>query len=123
MNNGLDSTDIGHQPKKDNRIEMCIYFLCFMVIGSLFILNLFVGVIIDNFNKIRESEEIGTKGLFITENQKRWIEIQHIMLRKDLKFKQPLPQNNFRLFFYMIVTNDLFDYFILLNYELELTVN
>ena len=85
-----------------------------MIIGSLFILNLFVGVIIDNFNKIRESEEIGTKGLFITESQKRWIEIQHIMLRKDLKFKQPLPKNKFKLLMYYIGTHEFLDYFIFL---------
>jgi len=30
-----------------------------MVVGSVFILNLFVGVVIDNFNKIKEKEEMG----------------------------------------------------------------
>jgi hypothetical protein len=30
------------------------YFLFYMIFGSQFILNLFVGVIMDNFNKIKD---------------------------------------------------------------------
>ena len=33
---------------------MTLFFVGYMVIGSLFIMNLFVGVVIDNFNKIKE---------------------------------------------------------------------
>lgn len=84
-----------------------------MVIGALFVLNLFVGVIIDNFNKIKESEEIGGKGLLITENQRKWIEIQHIMLRKSLKFKTPEPKAKWRKFIYEIVNHSYFEIFIM----------
>lgn len=42
------------------------YFVFYMVIGSQFILNLFVGVIMDNFNKIKEKEEMGS--MFVTED-------------------------------------------------------
>lgn len=84
-----------------------------MIIGSLFILNLFVGVIIDNFNKIKEAEEIGGKGLFITEDQRKWIEIQHIMLRKSLKFRTPEPKNRIRKKIYDFVNHQYFDIFIM----------
>jgi hypothetical protein len=30
-----------------------------MIVGSQFIINLFVGVVIHNFNKIKEKEELG----------------------------------------------------------------
>jgi len=43
-----------------------------MIVGSQFILNLFVGVIMDNFNKIKEKEEWGS--LFVTGDQKSWID-------------------------------------------------
>jgi len=36
-----------------------------MIIGSQFIINLFVGVVIDNFNTIKEKEEL--EGMFVTE--------------------------------------------------------
>ena len=51
---------------------MILYFVIFMVLGSQFILNLFVGVIMDNFNRIKDKEEWG--GLFVTEDQKTWID-------------------------------------------------
>ena len=44
-----------------------------MIIGSMFIINLFVGVVIDNFNKIKTTEELG--GIFVTDQQRGWIEI------------------------------------------------
>ena len=47
------------------------FFVVFMVFGSQFILNLFVGVIMDNFNKIKEKEDMG--GLYVTSEQQSWI--------------------------------------------------
>ena len=44
-----------------------------MIIGSQFIINLFVGVVIDNFNKIKEKDEMGSN--FVTKEQRKWIEI------------------------------------------------
>jgi hypothetical protein len=51
---------------------MAIYFVIFMIFGSQFILNLFVGVIMDNFNKIKDKEELGS--LFVTDEQRSWID-------------------------------------------------
>jgi len=36
-----------------------------MIIGSQFIMNLFVGVVIDNFKTIKEKQELGN--MFVTE--------------------------------------------------------
>ena len=44
---------------------LSIYFIAFMIVGSQFIINLFVGVVIDNFNTIKEKEELGN--MFVTE--------------------------------------------------------
>lgn len=46
------------------------YFVLYMIVGSLFVMNLFVGVVIDNFNRIKEKEENG--GGFMTDIQKEW---------------------------------------------------
>ena len=43
----------------------------YMVVGSIFVQNLFVGVVIDSFNRTKEKEEMG--GTFLTDNQKEWI--------------------------------------------------
>lgn len=60
------------QPIENNNVVYVIYFIVFMVFGSQFILNLFVGVIMDNFNKIKEKEEWGS--LFVSEDQRAWID-------------------------------------------------
>ena len=73
MWDGIDSVGIEMQPKKNARYWVIIYIVTFMIIGSQFIINLFVGVVIDNFNKIKEKEELGS--MFVTEDQKQWIEI------------------------------------------------
>jgi Na+/glutamate symporter len=41
-----------------------VFFVLYMIVGSLFVMNLFVGVVIDNFNKIKDKEENG--GGFMT---------------------------------------------------------
>lgn len=39
------------QPKMESNLYMYLYFVFFIIFGSFFTLNLFVGVIIDNFNQ------------------------------------------------------------------------
>jgi len=70
------------QPKTNNSMVSIVYFVIFMIFGSQFILNLFVGVIMDNFNKIKEKEEWGS--LFVTEDQRAWIDAQRLGLAKKL---------------------------------------
>jgi len=68
---------------------LSIYFIAFMIVGSQFIINLFVGVVIDNFNTIKEKEELGNQ--FVTEHQRSWIEIQKIGQGKQLRRKTKVP--------------------------------
>ena len=65
MENGIDSVGIDKQPKQNYNVWLIFYFIAFMIIGSQFIINLFVGVVIDNFNTIKEKEELGN--MFVTE--------------------------------------------------------
>ena len=70
MYRGMDATDLDKQPKENANPVFTIYFVLYMIVGSLFVMNLFVGVVIDNFNKIKEKEENG--GAFMTSQQKEW---------------------------------------------------
>ncbi|XP_076370116.1 sodium channel protein para-like isoform X2 [Tachypleus tridentatus] len=52
MNSAIDSKSIkGEQPEDEVNIYMYLYFVFFIIFGSFFTLNLFIGVIIDNFNE------------------------------------------------------------------------
>lgn len=46
------------QPKMEHSLFMYLYFVIFIIFGSFFILNLFVGVIIDNFNQQKKKISI-----------------------------------------------------------------
>lgn len=54
MWNGIDSTGIDLAPKRDNNLWYALYFISFIIVGNMFLLNLFVGVVIDNFNQMKE---------------------------------------------------------------------
>ena len=41
---------VGVQPVREIRVFMYLYFVFFIIFGSFFTLNLFIGVIIENFN-------------------------------------------------------------------------
>ncbi|GAA6069158.1 sodium channel, voltage gated, type VIII, alpha subunit b isoform X1 [Tachysurus ichikawai] len=47
----VDSRKVEDQPKYEDNLYMYIYFVIFIIFGSFFTLNLFIGVIIDNFNQ------------------------------------------------------------------------
>ena len=51
MASAVDARGINEQPAFEANWFSYIYFLCFVVFGSFFSLNLFIGVIIDSFNK------------------------------------------------------------------------
>lgn len=44
---GVDTAGIDMQPKSWSNPWICLYFILFMVIGSLFVMNMFIGVVID----------------------------------------------------------------------------
>lgn len=45
------SMQVESQPEYESNLYMYIYFVIFIIFGSFFTLNLFIGVIIDNFNQ------------------------------------------------------------------------
>ena len=53
MYSGIDGIGIDKQPKRDSSWGWVFYFIGFIIVGHMFILNLFVGVVIDNFNHMK----------------------------------------------------------------------
>ena len=60
------------QPKPMNNFFTQLYFVVFIILGAFFILNLFIGVIIDNFNRLKQQYEDGI-GILLTAGQRNWI--------------------------------------------------
>eukprot|EP00759_Apiculatamorpha_spiralis_P048850 PhF_6_TR44136/c0_g1_i1/m.67462 len=90
MYKAIDSSDYDNGPQRDNNPLMGLYFVVFVVIGAFFMLNLFVGVVIYNFNSVKSQMD----GLYmLTQEQKLWVETQRFMLnfRPTVKLK---PRNS-----------------------------
>ena len=63
MADAVDSRGIDLQPSREASLYAYIYFVIFIVCGSFFTLNLFIGVIIDNFNMLKKKVCIFAYGL------------------------------------------------------------
>lgn len=54
MYNGTDTTGKGFIQEFNKRPFLSLYFVSFIVIGKIFIMNLFVGIVIDKYNRLKE---------------------------------------------------------------------
>ena len=58
MADAVDATEVDQQPEYEASLYNYFYFVIFIVCGSFFTLNLFIGVIIDNFNALKKKVNI-----------------------------------------------------------------
>lgn len=54
MADAVDCRGVHLQPAREANLYAYIYFVIFIICGSFFTLNLFIGVIIDNFNMLKK---------------------------------------------------------------------
>ncbi|XP_033894904.3 voltage-dependent T-type calcium channel subunit alpha-1G isoform X4 [Acipenser ruthenus] len=57
MYDGLDAVGVDQQPVMNYNPWMLLYFISFLLIVSFFVLNMFVGVVVENFHKCRKHQE------------------------------------------------------------------
>lgn len=81
---GQDATGIDMQPDPETQFYASIFFVVFIFFGSFFTLNLFIGVIIDNFQDRKKMlENLGKNGgVFLTKSQRRYLNIVRAALKK-----------------------------------------
>ncbi|CAH1772803.1 unnamed protein product, partial [Owenia fusiformis] len=95
MNDAIDSRGdpaLELQPKREERVFMYLYFVIFIIFGSFFTLNLFIGVVIDNFNAQKSKE--GGMEIFMTEEQRRYYQAMKKM--GSQKPQKPVPRPKWR---------------------------
>lgn len=63
MDDAVDSTGVDQQPRFEASFIAYLFFLVFIFVGSFFTLNLLVGVIIDNFNRLKKEVSSNTSEL------------------------------------------------------------
>jgi len=50
----IDARGVDLQPKRNENLWLVIYFVTYIIIGNVFIINLYVGVIIEKFNRMND---------------------------------------------------------------------
>uniref|UniRef100_A0A8D3DXE8 Sodium channel protein n=1 Tax=Scophthalmus maximus TaxID=52904 RepID=A0A8D3DXE8_SCOMX len=104
----VDSREVESQPMYEGNLYMYLYFVCFIIFGSFFTLNLFIGVIIDNFNQQKSKIYI-----FMTEEQKKYYNAMKKLGSKKPQKPVPRPGNKFQGLVFDLVTTQFFDILIM----------
>ncbi|NWR95168.1 SCN2A protein, partial [Furnarius figulus] len=111
----VDSRDVKDQPKYEDNLYMYLYFVIFIIFGSFFTLNLFIGVIIDNFNQQKKKIILilflyfGGQDIFMTEEQKKYYNAMKKLGSKKPQKPIPRPVNKFQGMIFDFVTKQVFD--------------
>ncbi|XP_054976265.1 sodium channel protein type 9 subunit alpha [Sorex araneus] len=103
----VDSVNVDKQPIYEHSLYMYIYFVIFIIFGSFFTLNLFIGVIIDNFNQ--QKKKLGGQDIFMTEEQKKYYNAMKKLGSKKPQKPIPRPGNKVQGCIFDLVTNQAFD--------------
>ncbi|KAF7215908.1 sodium channel protein type 2 subunit alpha-like [Nothobranchius furzeri] len=98
---------LSDQPKFEQNFVMYAYFVIFIIFGAFFTLNLFIGVIIDNFNQ--QKKKFGGQDIFMTEEQKKYYNAMKKLGSKKPQKPIPRPSNKFQGFIFDITTKQAFD--------------
>ncbi|XP_035932193.2 voltage-dependent T-type calcium channel subunit alpha-1G isoform X20 [Halichoerus grypus] len=108
MYDGLDAVGVDQQPIMNHNPWMLLYFISFLLIVAFFVLNMFVGVVVENFHKCRQHQE--------EEESRRREEKRLRRLEKKRRKAQCKPYysdySRFRLLVHHLCTSHYLDLFI-----------
>ena len=104
----IDQRGEGMQPVRDSNPLWAVFFIVFLIFGAFFILELFVGVTIDNFNRIKERTGRG----LMTEAQRQWAATQTFAMKIKPEKRSKRPEDYFRGRCYDFVISSNFEQFI-----------
>lgn len=97
-------------PIKDYNPEMFWFFASFILIGSILLINLFIGVILVNFHIAEEN----SRDQNFSGEQLYWLDTQKLIIEADPNFSFFYsPRNRFRAIIFHIVKLKYFEYFII----------
>jgi hypothetical protein len=106
MYDGIDSTKIDMMPQMDSNPYFCLFFFFYMFVGSLFVLNMFVGVTINVFNKEKEQLQLDH---LLTPIQVEWCDVLISIYKMKPHKKYVATGNYFRDLSNAIASSTLLD--------------
>uniref|UniRef100_A0A8C5C1U4 Sodium channel protein n=1 Tax=Gadus morhua TaxID=8049 RepID=A0A8C5C1U4_GADMO len=120
----VDSRGPDEQPVYEINLKMYLFFVIFIIFGAFFTLNLFIGVIIDNFNQQKKKIKIlnvlsifnfyfGGQDIFMTEEQKKYYNAMKKLGSKKPQKPIPRPTNKLQGLVFDLTTKQAFDILIM----------
>ncbi|KAJ7992171.1 hypothetical protein DPEC_G00275760 [Dallia pectoralis] len=116
MYHAVDSRYVEDQPIYEDNLYMYIYFVIFIIFGSFFTLNLFIGVIFDNFNQ--QKKKIRGRNIFMTEEQNK----NAVKKLRSKKKPVPRPANKIAGLIFDVISRPSFDIFIMVLISLNMVM-
>ncbi|XP_065662159.1 sodium channel protein type 9 subunit alpha isoform X5 [Hydra vulgaris] len=112
MADAYDAKSEDEQPVYRNNYANQIFFVVFIVLGAFFILNLFIGVIIDNFNRLKQQYEDGV-GVLLTPGQRNWVNTLKAASLKKPSRRLTRPTSKWRAALFDFIQAKYFEFFIM----------
>ncbi|CAB3399819.1 unnamed protein product [Caenorhabditis bovis] len=116
MYQGIDAVGVDMQPIENYNEWRMIYFISFLLLVGFFVLNMFVGVVVENFHKCKEALEKEMREKEKEKRLKRQLKRQQFEeslagKQKKLERNQPYYREygHTRLFIHGVVTSKYFD--------------
>lgn len=93
MFQNVDQNGIEMQPIRDHnyrhgqrtvpRFYAFFYHVSFQVVGGFFVMQLFTGIIMEQYMKLKtQAENVGRSGILMTASQEQWVRTQNFMMHK-----------------------------------------
>uniref|UniRef100_A0A672IVV1 Sodium channel protein n=1 Tax=Salarias fasciatus TaxID=181472 RepID=A0A672IVV1_SALFA len=114
----LSQSQLGEQPEYEVNLKMYAYFVVFIIFGAFFTLNLFIGVIIDNFNQ--QKKKIRGQDIFMTEEQKKYYNAMKKLGSKKPQKPIPRPANKIQGYVFDFTTRQEFEIVIMVLISLNM---
>lgn len=102
----VDAVGPGRAMSRDYNQAAGLFYIFYIFFVNYFIMVLFLGAIVTNFNAIQKELD---GSLFLTNEQKNWVQTQRLMIRCSPKIKFLRPKNRIRGLFYDFIMNYKFD--------------
>ena len=111
MYNGEDAVGTDVAMRREANPVATWYFVTFVVLSNFFLLNMCIGIVIDNFLKISTSTMSRT---MMSESQSRWVNAQrNKQFTANTSFFAPPPEERWRKALVKFIEDIKFDYFIM----------
>jgi hypothetical protein len=95
---------------RDYNQAVALYYIVVIIVCNFLMLNVFVGVVIDNYNRMkREGDGSG----LLTNDQKLWVEAMKMMMQSNPDRNLKEPSGPLRKSLFSLVTNKKFELFIM----------